>query len=163
MARARMTDMGSDLSSLLEAAKTPKAEPDSAPQRQAEKDAPARAAKPRSATSKADIKPSSRPAKSKTADNPRDKPPVAVDADHNAEGPRYLTLMRKETRIPQAQADQLSSIARSLNMTRKGRGERLTDNTLIRVAIGLLLERRDELHGTTEAELFQSLGLDPLN
>lgn len=76
--------------------------------------------------------------------------------------PRYLTLIRKESRITQAQADQLSSLVRSLNMARRGEGERITDNTLIRVAIGLLLERAEELQGTTEAELFHSMGLDPM-
>ncbi|QCU79662.1 hypothetical protein E7744_14990 (plasmid) [Citricoccus sp. SGAir0253] len=70
--------------------------------------------------------------------------------------------MRKESRITQAQADQLSSLVRSLNMARRGEGERITDNTLIRVAIGLLLERAEELQGTTEAELFHSMGLDPM-
>ena len=76
--------------------------------------------------------------------------------------PRYLRLMRKEARISQAQANQLSSTVRSLNQARRGEGERITDNTLIRVAIGLLLERLDDLQGATEAELFQSLGLDPI-
>ena len=36
---------------------------------------------------------------------------------------------------------------------------RIRPNTLIRVAIDLLLERRAELRGTTEAELRASLGL----
>lgn len=75
--------------------------------------------------------------------------------------PRYLRLMRKEARITPAQADELSRLVRVLNRARFGEGERITDNTLIRVAIGLLLERVDDLHGTTEAELFQSLGLEP--
>ena len=33
--------------------------------------------------------------------------------------------------------------------TRRG-GERLTDNTLIRIAVDLLLDRADQLHGNTE-------------
>jgi hypothetical protein len=75
--------------------------------------------------------------------------------------PRYLTLMRKEARITATQADELSRLVRTLNRARHGQGERITDNTLIRVAIGLLMERVDDLRGTTEAELFQSLGLEP--
>lgn len=75
--------------------------------------------------------------------------------------PRYLTLMRKEARITPTQADELSRLVRKLNRTRHGQGERITDNTLIRVAIGLLMERVGDLRGTTEAELFQSLGLEP--
>lgn len=75
--------------------------------------------------------------------------------------PRYLTLMRKEARITAMQADELSRLVRTLNRARCGQGERITDNTLIRVAIGLLMERVADLRGVTEAELFQSLGLEP--
>lgn len=75
--------------------------------------------------------------------------------------PRYLTLMRKEARITATQADELSRLVRTLNRARCGQGERITDNTLIRVAIGLLMERVADLRGATEAELFQSLGLEP--
>lgn len=75
--------------------------------------------------------------------------------------PRYLTLMRKEARITATQADELSRLVRTLNRARCGQGERITDNTLIRVAIGLLMERVADLRGVTEAELFQSLGLEP--
>lgn len=46
-----------------------------------------------------------------------------------------------------------------LNRARGGAGERITENTLIRVAISLLLSRASELRGTTEEELRQSLGL----
>lgn len=73
--------------------------------------------------------------------------------------PRYLTLVRKELRITEDQADQISRTSRSLNMARQGEGERITDNTLVRLGISLLIDRLEELHGTTEAELHQSLGL----
>lgn len=73
--------------------------------------------------------------------------------------PRYLTLVRKELRITEEQADQISRTSRSLNMARQGEGERITDNTLVRLGISLLIDRLEELHGTTEAELHQSLGL----
>ena len=57
-------------------------------------------------------------------------------------------------------------MARQLNMQRKRPdgttvGERITDNTLIRVAIDLLLKHREELHGTSEQDLAISLGLTP--
>lgn len=73
--------------------------------------------------------------------------------------PRYLTLVRKELRITEDQADQISRTSRSLNMARQGEGERITDNTLVRLGISLLIDRLEELHGTTEAELHESLGL----
>ena len=77
----------------------------------------------------------------------------------STEVPKYLTLVRKEARLHSSQLDKLTSLTRSLNRQRKGSGERITENTLIRVAIDLLLERGDELKGTTERELKKSVGL----
>lgn len=78
--------------------------------------------------------------------------------------PPYLQLVRKESRLRQDQADELSREVRRLNQARRGSdggtsGERITDNTLIRVAVDLLLARADELRGNTEAELWKSLTL----
>ena len=77
--------------------------------------------------------------------------------------PRYLQLIRKESRLRQDQADQLSREVRRINQGRQGRhgavGERITDNTLIRVAVDLLLARAEELNGTTEDALRKSVGL----
>jgi hypothetical protein len=75
--------------------------------------------------------------------------------------PRWRQLERKEARLQPQQWDELSRLTRQLNRTRAGRGERITDNTLIRVAIDLLLERRDVLRGTTEEELRSSVLRDP--
>ncbi len=56
------------------------------------------------------------------------------------------------------QVDALAMLRRRLGRQRTRRGEEiLTDNTLIRVAVDLLLTRADELHGDTEAELLASL------
>jgi hypothetical protein len=145
MAKPRMTD----LSDLL-GAKKPQ------PQQSTPDPAPFGAAPSKPASTKVPrrpaVKAASAPAEPRRMTSPA---PTATDV------PRYLRLMRKETRITPAQADQLSNTARALNLVRRGEGERITDNTLIRVAIGLLLERLDDLQGTTEVELFQSLGLEP--
>ena len=74
--------------------------------------------------------------------------------------PKYLTLVRKESRLREDQLDSLTSLTRSLNRKRKGTGERITENTLIRVAVDLLMNQSDELKGTTEQELLASVGLD---
>jgi hypothetical protein len=74
--------------------------------------------------------------------------------------PKYLTLVRKEARLKDLQIEQLTGLSRKLNRQRLCRGERITENTLIRVAIDLLLSRADELTGTTEAELREALGLE---
>ncbi|RCJ16176.1 hypothetical protein A6S26_33925 [Nostoc sp. ATCC 43529] len=69
-------------------------------------------------------------------------------------------MERKEARLRQDQIDALTDLTRKLNrMKRSKGGERLTDNTLIRVAVDLLLSKASELQGTTEEELKSSLNL----
>ncbi len=75
--------------------------------------------------------------------------------------PHYLTLVRKETRLKEEQFDELSQLSRKLNRQRKSTGDRITENTLIRVAIDLLLSQSNKLEGKTENELRESLGLPP--
>ena len=72
---------------------------------------------------------------------------------------RYDELERKEARLRPDQYGRLSDLSRRLNRTRAGKGERITENTLIRVAIDLLLARQADLAGTTEIELRKSVGL----
>ena len=73
--------------------------------------------------------------------------------------PKYLRLERKELLIWPDQITNLSILARVLNRNRRGAGERITTNTLIRVAVALLQSRSQDLVGTTEEELRRSLGL----
>jgi hypothetical protein len=73
--------------------------------------------------------------------------------------PKYLTLIRKETRLREDQLEKLTVLTRKLNRQRRG-GERITENTLIRVALDLLLNQANELSGTTEVELREALGLE---
>lgn len=74
--------------------------------------------------------------------------------------PKYLQLERKETLLWPRQVEALTLMRRVLNRKRpKGEGERLTENTLIRVAVDLLLSRQEAIAGATEDELRQSLGL----
>lgn len=74
--------------------------------------------------------------------------------------PKYLKLERKEARLRQDQIDALTDLTRKLNRKKQGKSsERLTDNTLIRVAIDLLLSKADLLEGTTEEELRRSFNL----
>ncbi|GAA6756341.1 hypothetical protein Thermus77420_18170 [Thermus thalpophilus] len=53
--------------------------------------------------------------------------------------PKYLTYVRKECRLRPDQLDALTALARKLNRERKGKGERITENTLIRWAVDLYL------------------------
>ncbi|MCT7964498.1 hypothetical protein NG791_27850 [Laspinema sp. D1] len=71
--------------------------------------------------------------------------------------------------MKQEQFDELSQLSKKLNRQRKStggkrshaKGNRTTENTLIRVAIDLLLSQSDKLEGKTEDELRESLGLPP--
>ena len=78
--------------------------------------------------------------------------------------PKYQRLLRKEARLREEQALELSRMARQLNRRKRrvgpgtgGRGERITEHTLIRVAVDVLLSRERELSGSTEEELLDSL------
>lgn len=72
---------------------------------------------------------------------------------------RYDELERKETRIRGDQYAALTRMQRALNKARGSEGERITENTLIRVAIDLLLAGESSISGTTEAEIRNSVGL----
>lgn len=101
---------------------------------------------------------SSEVADSPTASTTASQPEVVSDLQ-SSEVPKYLALVRKEARLREDQIDKLTAITRKLNRQKRG-GERITENTLIRVAVDLLLDRADSLSGTDEAELLNSLGLE---
>ncbi|MEU2201703.1 hypothetical protein [Isoptericola sp. NPDC019482] len=108
---------------------------------------------PRSEGKPAQRKPARAPQRKAT----RKAPPQPTAADGE---PKYLTLERKEARIRGDQAEELTVLRRRLNKARSTRGgERITENTLIRVAIDLLLERSGELGGDDEDQLRASVGL----
>ena len=70
--------------------------------------------------------------------------------------PLYKRLIPKETRFREDQLDDLARLARRLTRAKAVRGgERITENTLIRVAVDALLERGDQLAGADEAELLE--------
>lgn len=70
---------------------------------------------------------------------------------------KFARLTRKETRVREDQYVELSNLARALMRDRVSRRERIAENTLIRVAIDLLLARRDQLRGSDEGELRRSM------
>lgn len=74
------------------------------------------------------------------------------------EGPLYMRLTRKEVRFRDDQLEALDRVARRLVRARRGAGgERITENTLVRVAVDLLLERAEAITGGTEAEILRAL------
>lgn len=86
-------------------------------------------------------------------------PATSAPAASTATGAGYLSFERKEARLRADQYAQLTEQSRRLNRAKGTGGQRITENTLIRVAIDLLLERADKLSGATEAELRQSVSL----
>ena len=67
-------------------------------------------------------------------------------------GPRYLTLAVKTVRLRPDQRESLTLIASRLSRAKRG-GERITDDTLIRVAVDALLNVAEQLEGRSEMEL----------
>ena len=72
--------------------------------------------------------------------------------------PKYLALERKEARLRGDQMDSLASLARRVNRRKPSRGgERITENTLIRVAVDWLLSQEAHVGGSTEEEIRRGL------
>jgi hypothetical protein len=95
-----------------------------------------------------------RPAPRRVARGPRDTGTAGVT---ESQVPKWQRLERKELRLRADQLDELARIRRALNRQRGGEGERITENTLIRVAVDMLLGRAGKLRGTTEDELRKSV------
>lgn len=71
--------------------------------------------------------------------------------------PMYERLERKDLRLRDDQFAELTALARQLMRARTVKLERITENTLIRVAIDLLLAHSQRLRGNTETELRKSV------
>lgn len=71
--------------------------------------------------------------------------------------PMYERLERKDLRLRDDQFAELTALARQLMRARTVKVERITENTLIRVAIDLLLADSQRLRGSTESELRKSV------
>lgn len=71
--------------------------------------------------------------------------------------PLFARLTRKEARVREDQYAALSALARTLMRRRRVKVARITENTLIRVAIDLLLAHQETLRGATEHELRKSV------
>lgn len=74
--------------------------------------------------------------------------------------PKYLALERKEARLRGDQVDSLAALARRVNRRKASRGgERITENTLIRVAVDWLLGQEGHVGGSSEEEIRRGLGV----
>jgi hypothetical protein len=125
-------------------------EADQAPAVLPARPAPAEAA-PAAAAEKPELR---RAAPRRVARGPRNAGTAGVT---ESQIPKWQRLERKELRLRADQLDELARIRRTLNRQRGGEGERITENTLIRVAVDMLLGRAGKLRGTTEDELRKSV------
>ena len=91
------------------------------------------------------------------SDDASDPPDAAAEVPVSE--PLYLRYRRKETRLRDDQQNGLTLLARRLTRAKGSGGERITDNTLIRVAVDLLLARSTDLAGADEDALRASVGL----
>lgn len=71
--------------------------------------------------------------------------------------PAYLGFVRKDTRLREDQLESLTREARRLNRAKRNNGLRITENTLIRLGVDLLLDRIDRASGDDEDALRESL------
>jgi hypothetical protein len=101
------------------------------------------------AARKQDVEPASQEKSEQDLEIPVKSSPTGVDG-----GPRYLTLAVKTVRLRSDQRESLTLIASRLSRAKRG-GERITDDTLIRVAVDALLKVADQLEGHSESELQQ--------
>lgn len=83
--------------------------------------------------------------------------PKPKPAPRAAAEPLYLRLVRKEARLREEQYAALTQHARRLARARRGQGARITENTLIRIAVDLLLDRIERASGIDERELLESV------
>lgn len=78
--------------------------------------------------------------------------------DDQGDDPKWATLERKEARLRADQLSDLAELRRHVNSRRQDRSEIITDNTLIRVAVDLLLRgHAHRLRGDTEEDLLHSV------
>lgn len=78
------------------------------------------------------------------------------EADAPPSGAGRPKTRPKQLMIRSDQQTQLDDLARDLHDARSVKGERITSNTLIRVAIDGLLAHSGRLHGDTEEQLLSS-------
>ena len=94
------------------------------------------------------------------ATEPETAPRDVAPASKSRPSPAFEAFERKEARLRQKQLDDLEALRKQINRSKTSSGgERITDNTLIRVAVDLLLDNAGKLRGATELELRKSVGL----
>jgi hypothetical protein len=96
--------------------------------------------------------------KSKTSKQVKPVVPARASSSEDSEaGPRFRSFTPKLVLFRDDQLEALTRVARRLSRSKKG-GERITENTLVRVAVDFLLAREAGLTGSSEDEIRDGLG-----
>lgn len=141
MARVDLSQLAGNIGLDDDAEDPPIEQAPTAPRLTAAPDPEAAPAAVAEASSAAAIRTDEQPAATTTPSRPRrstTKRPRGRDRSDSSE-PYFRTLARKETRLRPDQVRELAEISFELNRDRHGAGERITENTLIRLAVDLLL------------------------
>ena len=117
-------------------------------------------AEPRTApkqTAAAPPKTKAKPTRAKPGVKPVIEKQYAVPTAEDPATPAYLRFVRKETRLREDQQNQLTLQARRLNRAKTTAGARITENSLIRVAVDLFLVQVDRAVGDDEDAIRKSI------
>lgn len=71
--------------------------------------------------------------------------------------PRYKTFERTDARLRPDQVTALGDLRKRVAAARTDKTERITDNTLLRLAVDLLLKNAAHITGNTEDEMRRAL------
>jgi hypothetical protein len=82
---------------------------------------------------------------------------VPPEPSTDSHAPTYLRYVRKETRLREDQQNRLTLEARRLNRAKKTQGARITENSLIRVAVDVLLAQIGRAAGDDEDAIRKSM------
>ncbi|MFD9966162.1 hypothetical protein [Amycolatopsis sp. NPDC058986] len=84
---------------------------------------------------------------------PQDIPSFADRGRVTDDGPKTAAMTRRDFGLWPDQVTDLLDLRGQVARQRTTKAERITDATLVRIAVDLLMSVRDELHGDTEEEI----------
>jgi hypothetical protein len=80
-----------------------------------------------------------------------------MTTDPDEETPRYKTFERTDARLRPDQVAAIGALRKRVAANRTDKSERITDNTMLRLAVDLLLAHADDIQGNTEEDMRRAL------
>lgn len=95
-----------------------------------------------------------------TTEKTTEPQPATKETPAKQTRPKYRRAIPKEARLWPDQIRELNALAQQIQWQKEPGGERITTNTLLRLAAAWIIEHgQSQLYGNTETELAQSLKL----